>query len=606
MKFQKRLEFISKILFLLSADERRQLWQMAFAVFLMAALEVMGIASITPFIALVTNRSLVMSNAVLSSLFTALGFQSIDHFIVFIGVLALVVIVLSNSFSALMNWVLLNFTHQRMHSISLRLLTIYLSQPYSFFLNRNSIELHRNVLGEVNRIVGNILIPLVFLLARSVVAILIVLLLFAFDPVLATSVFLLVGSAYTFIFWKVRRWLAKIGRASIENVADRYQNSNEALQGIKDIKLLGVEGEFRDRFDHASYYAARYEAMGQTISMLPRYALETIAFGSVIVIVLYLLSTGGDVNSALPLIVLYAFSGYRLLPAAQNIYASATQIRFNLSALDAIWADMSLKNDADVFKETETLPIKVEDEVTLSNISFKYSGRDESVLDGISLTIRARTTVGIVGGSGAGKTTFADVLLGLIEPSSGKILVDGNLITKSNIASWRAGLGYVPQSIYLSDSSIAANIAFGVPEPSIDMNAVEKAARGANLHDFIVGELTQGYLTKVGDRGVRLSGGQRQRVAIARALYREPEFLILDEATSALDGITEDIVMEAINGFAHRKTLLIIAHRISTLKECDEIFILANGKFIARGTYQELLRSNAEFRAMAKVSEDAA
>jgi ABC-type multidrug transport system fused ATPase/permease subunit len=222
------------------------------------------------------------------------------------------------------------------------------------------------------------------------------------------------------------------------------------------------------------------------------------------------------------------------------------------------------------------------------------------------MTIRARTTIGIVGASGAGKTTLADILLGLLKPSAGSIVIDGNLVTGGDMARWRAGLGYVPQTIYLADSTVAANIAFGIQEEAIDMVAVERAAGGANLHEFIVNELPDGYHTRVGDRGVRLSGGQRQRVAIARALYRQPEFLILDEATSALDGITEDVVMEAINGLSHRKTLLIIAHRISTLKECDEIYMLANGRFVAHGTYEELLRSNVDFRAMAKVSEDAA
>jgi ABC-type multidrug transport system fused ATPase/permease subunit len=295
-----------------------------------------------------------------------------------------------------------------------------------------------------------------------------------------------------------------------------------------------------------------------------------------------------------------------LLPAVQNIYAGASQIRFNLFALDAIWADMNLKSDLEVFQKPLALPIRAQNQLVLSRISFRYDGRDDTILDDISMTIRARTTIGIVGGSGAGKTTLADILLGLLEPSTGSIIVDGELLARGDMARWRAGLGYVPQTIYLADTTVAANIAFGIAEDAIDMVAVERAARGANLHEFIVNELPDGYRTRVGDRGVRLSGGQRQRVAIARALYREPEFLILDEATSALDGITEDVVMEAISGLSHRKTLLIIAHRISTLKECDEIFMLANGRFVARGTYDELLRSNAEFRAMAKVSEDAA
>jgi ABC-type multidrug transport system fused ATPase/permease subunit len=606
MKSEGRFQFLTKIAALLSAEERVELWGISVAVLLMASLEVVGIASITPFIALVADPTLIERNKLLSLLFSKLGFTNSDHFVIFVGVLALAVLVFSNSFSALTSWLLLNFTHKRMHSISLRLLTIYLSQPYSFFLNRNSVELQKNVLGEVSRVVGNVLIPIVFLVTRTIVALLIVALLFLFDPILATILFSMVGSAYAGIFWKLRRWLAKIGKASVERAGERYQSATEALQAIKDIKLLGVEAEFRNRYDHASSYTGKYEAMGQAVAMLPRYALETVAFGGGIVIVIYFLLMGREIQSALPLIMLYAFAGYRLLPAVQNIYAAATQLRFNLFALDAIWPDMNLKSDPDTLRESHIAPMAMAKELVLSRISYKYPGRSDAVLKEISLTIPARTTIGIVGGSGAGKTTLADILLGLLEPSAGRIAVDGNLITRDNIGRWRAGLGYVPQSIYLADNTVAANIAFGVPEQSIDMQAVERAARAANLHDFVMNELPYGYLTMVGDRGVRLSGGQRQRVAIARALYREPEFLVLDEATSALDGVTEDVVMDAINSLSHRKTFLIIAHRISTLKECDDIYMLANGVFVAHGKYEDLLRSSAEFRAMAKVSEDAA
>lgn len=593
--------FVKKLLFLLTRKEKRQLIGVAFAVLLMGSFEVLGIASITPFIAVVADPSLISKNNYLAYVYSSLGFTSSNTFIVFIGFVVFGVIVVSNSFSAFTSWVLLGFTHQRMHSISMRLLQTYIFQSYAFFLKRNGVELQKNVLGEVNRIVGNILIPLIFIFARSVVVLMIVGLLLIVDPIPAALAFLILGGAYLLVYRFARKRLKIIGRTSIENVALRYQYSSDVLQGAKDIKLLGVEDEFLARYGLASFTASRYEALGQAISTLPRYVLEALAFGCIVGLVVYFLISGRDINSALPVIVLYAFAGYRLLPALQSIYAASAQIRFNVSALDIVWNDMRSSAPARV---SSSPPLAVEDGIVVDNISFRYEGRGALALDGVSLSIPARGAIGIVGSSGAGKTTLADIILGLLAPQDGYLLVDGKPITDKNVGQWRANIGYVPQTSYLSDSSISENIAFGVPRDSINHQDVEQAARMANLHNFIVQNLPEGYSTKMGEHGVKLSGGQRQRIAIARALYRQPQFLILDEATSALDGVTESVVMEAIRGLSRKKTLLVIAHRITTLTECDNIYMLADGKVVACGSYEGLMKSNSEFRAMAKISED--
>jgi ABC-type multidrug transport system fused ATPase/permease subunit len=288
------------------------------------------------------------------------------------------------------------------------------------------------------------------------------------------------------------------------------------------------------------------------------------------------------------------------MPALQQIYASSTQLKYNLPALDILVKDIASFDGEAQLLPKEATPLPFSKALVLKDIHFKYPNIDESVLKGLNLTIRPNTTVGFVGSTGSGKTTLVDIILGLLSPTQGKIFVDDVDITDKNISSWQANLGYVPQTIYLIDDTIARNIAFAVPDKDINMNRVAEAAKLAELDEFIQ-TLPQQFQTSVGERGVRLSGGQRQRIGIARALYHNPEVLILDEATSALDGITENVIMDAINNLSHKKTIMMIAHRLATVKECDVIYVMENGLFVDSGTYQELLENNEKFRKMANV-----
>jgi ABC-type multidrug transport system fused ATPase/permease subunit len=287
----------------------------------------------------------------------------------------------------------------------------------------------------------------------------------------------------------------------------------------------------------------------------------------------------------------------RLLPSLQQIYHSLVSVRGATAILDTITADMAATPVLPI-PETGAQPLTLETALELSNVSFAYAQAERPTLRGVDLVIPARTTVGIVGGTGAGKTTLVDLILGLLTPDAGVIRVDGRPVTPENLRAWQKTLGYVPQTIYLTDDTIAANIAFGVPKDEIDMAAVERAARVAALHDFVLSDLPLGYETFVGERGVRLSGGQRQRIGIARALYRDPTLLILDEATSALDNITERVVMEAVQRIRSDKTIILIAHRLSTVKSCDTIFLMDRGSLLAQGSYDELLAGNETFRRM--------
>jgi ABC-type multidrug transport system fused ATPase/permease subunit len=313
--------------------------------------------------------------------------------------------------------------------------------------------------------------------------------------------------------------------------------------------------------------------------------------------VLYLIAQSGSFASALPTIALYAFAGYRLMPALQAIYSAVTQLRFAGPALDALHADLMSLQPAHPNFNQEAITLK--QAITLNQIQFRYPNAPQPALKKLSLTIPAKSTVGLVGATGSGKTTTVDLILGLLEAQQGTLDVDGQAITEHNRRSWQRAIGYVPQQIYLADDTVAANIAFGLDAKDIDQSAVERAARIANLHEFVINELPQQYQTSVGERGVRLSGGQRQRIGIARALYHSPQVLILDEATSALDNLTEQAVMEAVHNLGHEITIILIAHRLSTVKACDTIFLLEKGELKAQGTFDELTHANEKFRAMA-------
>jgi ABC-type multidrug transport system fused ATPase/permease subunit len=364
------------------------------------------------------------------------------------------------------------------------------------------------------------------------------------------------------------------------------------------VKVGGLEQAYMQRFAAPASIYARTEATSRVIQQLPRYALEATAFGGMLLVMLYLLAKSGSFAAALPVIALYVFAGYRLMPALQQIYGAFTQLRYVGPSLDALHKDLASLQDGNAQRGPIT-PLSLTQSICLKAVTFRYPNAQHPTLKNIDLIIPAHSTVGFVGATGSGKTTTVDVILGLLEPQEGALNIDGQPITAANCRQWQRAIGYVPQHIYLADDSVAANIAFGVKTEDINQKAVERVAKIANLHEFVVNDLPQGYSTTVGERGVRLSGGQRQRIGIARALYHNPEVLILDEATSALDNLTEQAVMEAVNNLGHGITIILIAHRLSTVRQCDQIYLLERGEVKASGTYEELTASNQQFAAMA-------
>lgn len=585
---------------LLDHRDRKQATVLFFVIFLTSIIEVMGIVSILPFMAIVAKPEVIQTNPYLHFLYVYLGFSSANRFLFSMGLTFFFVMVGGNALSALSAWLSYRFSFSFEQRLAERLLSSYLAQPFLFFLSTNSAILSKNILAETQAVVVGAVIPGIQLTIKTMVVVLTLCLLMFIDPLLAITVILVLGVAYSATYMLIRRKLLVNGQRSTEADAQNYKSANEALGGAKEIKLLGKELAFIERFSKSSKLHARYRIIGYSISLLPKYAIESMAFGGMLLILVYLIGLRKDVAAALPLIALYAFAGYRMLPAIQQIFQSLSSIRYTFPALQSLKKDLDSHPLAlsDFACPQNEEPMPFFRDIELADISFAYPGSSSPVIDGFSLKINSNTSIGFVGPTGSGKSTLMDIILGLLAHRAGEIRVDGERITSSNLRSWQKNVGYVPQQIYLVDDSIAKNIALGCQEETLSMRRVEEVARLANLHEFVARDLPNGYQTIVGERGIRLSGGQRQRIGIARALYHNPKVLVLDEATSALDGITERIVIEAIQALSHKITIIMIAHRLTTVKDCDVIYLLDHGRIVQHGTFQKLSETNDTFKKM--------
>jgi ABC-type multidrug transport system fused ATPase/permease subunit len=592
----------SKLLDLLSPRERRRLWVVLGFIVLAGLVEMVGVASILPFLAVLADPAAVETNRYLAWAYAGLGFESPRTFLAFLGAAVLAFVVFSLGVRLAATFMIARFANMRAYSLSSQLIENYMRQPYTWFLDRNSAGLGKVVLIEVDRAIGGGLVPAIRLVAQSVVVLSLFALLLAVEPYAALFAAGLFGGSYVLIFLTVRKTLSRLGRTILEANYRRYKIAQESLAGIKDVKILGVEESFMRQFREPARLIARARALSAVISEMPRYLLEAIAVGGTMALVLFLMSRGeGSLTAIVPTLGVFAFAGIRMFPALQALYQQVTGLRIVAPAVDELHRDMTETRArlSQPERGGRGTPLRLRQRLEIVDVDYAYPNAERAALRALSLTVAANTTVGIVGGSGAGKTTTVDLVLGLLEPQAGELRVDGVPITRQNLRAWQQSIGYVPQQIFLTDDSVEANIAFGVPPEAIERAAVERAARVAELHEFVTRELPKGYATLVGERGVRLSGGQRQRIGIARALYHDPDVLILDEATSALDNLTERAVMDAVRNLGHAKTILMIAHRLSTVKDCDTIFMMEGGRVVAEGSYAALLGSNQKFRAMA-------
>ena len=597
------MQNLKKLSFLLSSEERLRAILLLGMTFIMALVDMAGVASILPFIALLTSPQIIETNIILNNVYQIaknFGIENEQQFLISTGFFVFLLLITSICFKALTTYIQIHFILRCEYNISMRLIKSYLYQPYSWFLNHNGSILGKSILAEVSHVVGRGLTPMINLITNFFICLTLFGLLLFTDPILTFIAFITISLFYGLVFKFNMNFLGKIGKEVFKANEDRFKISTEAFGAFKEIKIRDLEEIYISQFSSPSKRLAKNTAFLSVLNEIPRFTLEAIAFGGMLLIILFFMTITGDISKVLPIVALYAFAGYRLLPALQKIYTSLTSLRFVTPGLDSLFNE--LKNISPMVQKENKDSLELSKNICLRNIHYSYPKASKITLKNINLKIPVNKTIGLVGATGSGKTTTVDIILGLLEPQKGTLEIDGKIINTNNKKAWQRSIGYVPQQIFLSDDTVSANIAFGVNKHNINQEAVEHAAKIANLHEFVVNELPFKYQTIIGERGIRLSGGQRQRIGIARALYHKPKVLVLDEATSALDNLTEKAVMNAVHNSKNNITKILVAHRLSTVKNCDIIFLFDKGELKKQGNFEELIKISNDFRESAKNS----
>jgi ATP-binding cassette, subfamily B, bacterial PglK len=588
----------------MNKTDRKKFYFIQILLLLSSIAESVGLLSIAPFMSMVTDNSLIDSNQYLSTLYTYFNFQGHIDFIIFFGLFVLLFLIFGNLFTIYVLWKYSQFGYSFGQEISKKLFYHYMTKNYLYHKSNNSSKLISNISQEANRLLTSVIQPFLLINSRVFIAFIMIAILAFVNFHILLVVLIIFSSLYVFIYKIVKVKLKLNGQNITESNHQRFKYLSEGFIGYKDIVVNGNIDRVIDEFNFHSDILAKSYTINQFISKSPKFILETITFSLIIILTLYsIYFMKAESSDFITVLSIFALSGYRLLPAFQQIFSSYAVIKSNINSLEVLKYDLyasfkELKNK----ENNQHKGLSFNKSIEFKNTSFAYSNND-LILDNINITIQKNTIVGFVGASGSGKSTLIDILMGLIKPQSGNIYIDGKVLEEDNIKQWISKIGYVPQSIYLSDSSIMENIAFGLKIKDIDIEQVRKTAIIANI-DKHIESLPEKYYTNVGERGMKLSGGQIQRIGIARALYNNPDVLIFDEATSALDSITEGVIMELIHKLGHKKTIIIIAHRINTLIGADNIFILKKGEILDSGRYNDLIEKSDFFKKIATSIKD--
>ena len=589
----------TKIRSILTPPERRgALALLAFMVIGMV-LETLGVGVVIPVIALLVQDDLASRYPTAVPLLAWLGNPG-PRVLVLGAMLGLVGIYLVKTlFLAFLAWWQTRFAFGVQAQLSQRLFTTYLRQPYTFHLQRNSAQLLRNITVETSYFNAHVIVSGLTLITEGLVLLGVAGLLLAIEPLGTLIVVVVVGGAAAGFYWSMRATIGRWGLARQHHEGLRIQQLQQGLGSAKDIKLLGREGEFLAQYSVHNSQSARVAQFQATLQQLPRMILELLAVAGLAALVFTLLAQGRDMAGIVPTVGLFAAAAFRLAPSVTRVLAAVQSLRYGLPVINTLYDELELPA-AEPAERRISGASAFHTEIRLTDVRYTYPGGHAPALNELCLYIRKGESVGFVGPSGSGKSTMVDVILGLLTPNAGQVLVDGQDVQQS-LRAWQDQIGYVPQSIYLTDDTLRRNVAFGLPDEKIEEAAVRRAIKAAQLEELVASQ-PDGLETVVGERGVRLSGGQRQRIGIARALYHDPAVLVLDEATSALDTVTEWGVMQAVMALQGSKTILIVAHRLSTVEHCDRIYRLEQGRVVAQGAPAEMLNDQKSGLSGLKIS----
>ena len=567
-------------------------------------LALLGVGMVPVFVSAVIDAERVLNYPVAGDFLKWIDVTNASELTIFGSFLLFAIYMIKNLYMMFYDYVNHKFMLNRQHYLQNRIFRAYMNSPYTFFINRNSSELLRNINNEVGKILSGTLRPLFFITLNSLMTLVIVAGLIVVEP-LITGLGIIFFGGFSYVFLRMTRdKLSYYGSESLHHRNTMTKAVLEGLHGFKDARVLSRENYFLDTFHGHSYKHKTYDIYRNLLNAMPRRIIEMIALSGILFIAVVMVLQGRETTTIVPMIALFGAAVMKVRPSMNLVIENINQIRYNVHSVDAVYKDLTLLESYEDYavSDEDIEKLTLNREIELNDVTFFYPNSDEPAVKNINLTIPKNHAVAFVGPSGAGKTTMVDVILGLLEPREGAIKVDG-VDLFSNRNRWQKNIGYIPQFIYLLDDTIRRNICFGIPDEEIDEQMLQTAIETAQLRE-LVDNLPEGVETRVGERGIRLSGGQRQRIGIARALYRNPQVLVMDEATSALDNITERVLIDAIERLRGDKTLIMIAHRLTTVQHCDTIYMMKNAEVIAEGSYNELLMTSKEFREMSLVDEE--
>lgn len=594
------LKTIKKIVYILPKGDPVKLGIILLFMLVAAGLEVAGIGMIPAFVAIVASPERVMTVQFLQPVLAFLDITTSQDLLIWGAVILVAVFVFKGLYIIAFNYFEARFIFRRRYVISKQLMRSYMQAPYIFHLQRNTAELLSNMTREINIFINTVVTNLLMMTRESIMALAILIFLFSVEPVITILIILLSGAgAGTFVFYN-RKKLKRYGQEEQKRHAAMIKAVNQGLGGIKDARVLNREEEFIEKYRIESYESTKLLTYIRFVMQIPRPVVETTAVLGMLLVSVFLVWQNRPMSDIIPILTLFAMATVRLMPSLQQLTILYTNVRYNMVTLEPIYNDIKALEEYSTKFSNERKnknAFKLRRQIQIRNLSYHYPNSSEQAVSNISLTIPKGKAVAFVGSSGAGKTTLVDLILGLLEPQEGEILIDGTNI-QENVSAWQRNIGYIPQSIYLADETLRSNIAFGLADTDIDEDKIWQAVKLAQL-EALVNQLPDGLDTVVGEHGTRLSGGQRQRVGIARALYHNPKVLVMDEATSALDNITEQQITSAIQSLRGERTLIMIAHRLTTVKNCDTLYFMEEGKIVQKGTYAELVQSSNKFRKMA-------